>query len=591
MFLVAKQIKGHEYFYLVERERQGKRVVTSRTIYVGNRQKLAEMLQLSASAVLPTSFKAQSVGAALALATLAEELDIANLIDGACPVRSGAPPVGQRLLLAAIHRVLAPRRDNGVCNLAAWYEDSVLAEMFPGLGPALDDRRICEMLGGLTSKQVDAIEAAVVQRLIQSEGLSTNALAFDCTNFDSYAGARSPSRLLRRGHGKSGKPLRVMGLGLLATDDEGMPLLTFTYPGNENDVTAFRRFLRALDRRRALLPLSLDVTVAADGGNVSKQLLLRLEKDPRYYVMRLPPHHLSDLQRCTREELPPLGGRLKGHVWAKKHHCAVYGVQRCVLDGYSRRMHQRQLPGLRRDRDLARAELVHLQQLLERQRKGLRRVKPLTVPSVKRRVEKALAREHMASLFQVEIAKSEGAPVLTFVESEEAWKHLDDYVLGRTLLVTNRVDWSPEQIVSASRIQSHNERLFRELKDPGGASMLPLRHRRDKALRAHALVVVLGLMLAKVLQRRIKRVGLEAASLGSVLGPLKEVERARVHYGKDAPPALRALAADTWVPSARTPRQVELLQALNLVGRKELGTTLSEQLKPKKRGRHAKTAA
>ena len=88
----------------------------------------------------------------------------------------------------------------------------MLAEMFPGLAPALDDRRICEGLGGLTSKQVDAIEAAVVQRLIQSEGLSTNALAFDCTNFDSYAGARSPSRLLQRGHGKSGKPLRVMGL-------------------------------------------------------------------------------------------------------------------------------------------------------------------------------------------------------------------------------------------------------------------------------------------------------------------------------------------------------------------------------------------
>src|SRR6266542_5263157 len=107
-------------------------------------------------------------------------------------------------------------------------------------------------------------------------------------------------------------------------------------PANENDVTAFGRFLRALDRRRASLDLPLDTTVAADGGNVSKQLLFRLEKDPRYYVMRLPPHHLSDLQRCTREELTALGGRLKGHVWARKYHCAVYGVQRCVVDGYSR---------------------------------------------------------------------------------------------------------------------------------------------------------------------------------------------------------------------------------------------------------------
>ena len=63
-----------------------------------------------------------------------------------------------------------------------------------------------------------------------------------------------------------------------------------------------------------------------------------------------------------------------------------------------------------------------------------------------------------------------------------AWQHLQDYVLGRTLLVTNRGDWPPEQIVAVSRMQSHNERAFRDFKDPGGASMLPLRHRGDQAL-------------------------------------------------------------------------------------------------------------
>ena len=231
MNLVAKRINGCEYFYLVEKERRGQRVVTSRTIYIGNKQKLAELIQKSASAALPESFAPQSVGAALALSAVAADLEIEKLIDGVCPVRDGAAPVGRRLLLAAIHRVLAPRRENGICNLLPWYENSVMAELFPGLGPALDNRRMCEMLGRLTNKQVDEIEAVVVHRLVKAEGVSTNALAFDCTNFDSYAGAKSKSRLLQRGHGKSGKPLRVMGLGLLASDDEGMPLLTFAYPG------------------------------------------------------------------------------------------------------------------------------------------------------------------------------------------------------------------------------------------------------------------------------------------------------------------------------------------------------------------------
>jgi hypothetical protein len=317
------------------------------------------------------------------------------------------------------------------------------------------------------------------------------------------------------------------------------------------------------------------------GGNVSKQLLLRLEADPRYYVMRLPAHHLGDLPRSRHRNLPALMGSLKGRVWAKKYEATVYGVSRCVVDVYSRRMHQRQLPGLRRDRDRARAALVELQRLLKRQRQGLRRAKPLTVRGVRRRVAEALSREHMRSLFQVHIAPGAGAPTLTFTEPEAAWQHLQDYGLGRTLLVTNRRDWPPEQIVHASRMQSHNERAFRDLKDLGGASMLPLRHRTDPALRAHVLVVVLALILAKVLQPRIKQAGRKAPSLASVLTPLHQVQRARVQFADDAPPALRALAAGAWVPSQRTARQEELLHARGLAGRSELGTTIASRLTTK----------
>ena len=206
-----------------------------------------------------------------------------------------------------------------------------------------------------------------------------------------------------------------------------------------------------------------------------------------------------------------------------------------------------------------------------------------------RRVAKALCREHMAALFVTQIAKGEAAPTLTVAEPPDAWQHLQDYVLGRTLLVTNRGDWSPEQIVAASRMQSHNERAFRELKDPGGASMLPLRHRRDPALRAHALLVVLALMLAKVLQRRLKQAGVPVSSLAAALRPLQLVQRARVEFPAETPAALRALAADVWVPSRRSARQEELLKALKLADRRELGTTLADRLARKKAGRPRKT--
>src|SRR5262249_23497981 len=128
MHLVAKQVNGHEYFYLVEKGRREGRVVTVRTVYIGDRQKLAEVVQRSVSAALPSAFIVQSIGATLALATIAAELGMESLIDQVCAVRAGATPIGRRLVLAAIHRVLAARRDNGLHHLRAFYEDSVLAE-------------------------------------------------------------------------------------------------------------------------------------------------------------------------------------------------------------------------------------------------------------------------------------------------------------------------------------------------------------------------------------------------------------------------------------------------------------------------------
>jgi hypothetical protein len=291
-------------------------------------------------------------------------------------------------------------------------------------------------------------------------------------------------------------------------------------------------------------------------------------------VMRLPAKHV-ELPPLKSAELPMLSGSLKGKVRARQLTCRVYKVERNVVDQYSARMHQRQRPGLERDRKRARQDLQRIQELLGKQALGLRRAKPLTVASVKRRVGQALAREHMTTLFEVHVEKGERAPVLLFEESEAALQHLHDFVLGRTLLVTDRPDWPAEQIVHASRVQSHNESFFREIKDPNGVSMLPLRHRRDAALRTHALVVVLGLLLAKVAQRRLKAKGVEAPTIASVLEQLQAIRRVKLCYGPGAPPALRALAEDRWIPSARSELQRSMLSALGLAERPELGATLA----------------
>jgi len=587
MHIVEKAFQGRKYYYMIEKARRGKRVVTSRTVYIGNWQKLTELVKQQAVAVLPESFTSQELGGSLAFVKVAQELNIEAIIDDACPVRAGATPTGRALLLVVLHRVLNSRSENGLLNLQKGFKGGALSELLPIAENKLNDRRLGEMLARITPKQVELIESAVVERVIEHEGVDRQALAFDCTNFDSYVSAMNRSRLLKRGHGKSGKQLRALGLGLLVAEDGGIPLLSFSYPGNENDVTAFRRFLRTLQRRRTGLSLPLGATIAADGGNISKPILRRLERPAGRgvdYVLRLPERHAGALDRVATAALPSLEG-LKG-VRAQKYTCAVYGQDRCVVDVHSARMHGKQLPGLLRDRKKARADLAHLQRQLELQREGLRRAKPLTVAALRRRTKKALSREHMAKLFVVHIAQAEGAPTLTFHESDEEWLRLDTHVLGRTLLVTSQADWSAERLVRASRVQGSNERFFRDVKDYTGASMLPLRHRHDPPLRANALVVVLGLLLAKVILRRLKKAEVPVRSIARMLRSLKAIQRARMKLPANAPPALRALAATTWVPSERSELQEQMLRALGLDRTSYIGTTLKL---PKSRSESARS--
>ncbi len=85
--------------------------MTTKTVYVGNRQKLAELVTLSASSALPSESMVQEVGGSLALTEIAKELGVAAIIDRVCsPGRSDDAPIGVRLVLAAIPSAAARRR-------------------------------------------------------------------------------------------------------------------------------------------------------------------------------------------------------------------------------------------------------------------------------------------------------------------------------------------------------------------------------------------------------------------------------------------------------------------------------------------------
>ena len=78
--------------------------------------------------------------------------------------------------------------------------------------------------------------------MIEVFGLDTHALILDMTNFATFIDSgnqRAP--IAQRGKAKQKRyDLRIVGLGLVATRDGGIPLLSRAYPGNKVDVTQFQ---------------------------------------------------------------------------------------------------------------------------------------------------------------------------------------------------------------------------------------------------------------------------------------------------------------------------------------------------------------
>src|SRR6202007_1854502 len=83
-----------------------------------------------------------------------------------------------------------------------------------------------------------------------------------------------------------------------------------------------------------------------------------------------------------------------------------------------------------------------------------------------------------------------------------AFEHLLAHRLGRTTLLTNRMEWTAEQVVEGYSGQQQIERVFRGLKEGDWLQWGPMYHWTDRKIRVHAFYCMLGVSLLQYLHKR-----------------------------------------------------------------------------------------
>jgi transposase len=352
------------------------------------------------------------------------------------------------------------------------------------------------------------------------------------------------AELAQRGHSKEKRyDLKIIGLSLMLTTDFQIPLFHQVYPGNRTDSAQFGSVTEELVQRyKRLAGACNDITLVYDKGNNSLLNQKAVDGSPLFFVGSLKSCEAPELLDVPQSEYALLKkGDLAGTL--------AYRIQREVLDAtrtvvvtYNEALYLGQLQGhLLKLRKLTES-LKELAASLARRAEQAVRGKKLRghAPTVSSVVEQAQGimdkcgnpyKQWVKTVVEVDAA---GMPRLLYQVDHDAMDAYNAKHLGKTIIFTDRHDWSSEEIVRCYRSQWHVEAAFRDMKDPCFLSWEPQFHWTDQKIMVHAFYCVMALTLVNLARRKLHFGGIELSN-ETMLRELAGIKEVLHIYPKGSP--------------------------------------------------------
>jgi transposase len=342
------------------------------------------------------------------------------------------------------------------------------------------------------------------------------------------------SDLSKRGNCKHKRnDLRIVSLALMVSPDFGIPLLHDVYPGNRSDAKEFPIMIEKLKSRYETISGKMsDVTVVFDRGNNSADNIALLEHGDfkLNYVGGLKKNQAEDLYHINRDEYTPLDfPALKGETAYRKK-MDVFGRNVTVVITHNPELERGQMQGILINKEKTNTKLLYLQQQLLRRANGeITKGKKPTLESVISAVEKILKAEYMKDIFRFKALESDNNIYLTFESSEEQLECIRYNYLGKTILFTNRDDFSNEQIILAYRSAWRVESAFKQLKNNDHLTVRPIFHWTDEKIRVHIFTCVLAYRLCSLLVKELHDSGIHI-SINKLMDEMANIKRIHTFF-------------------------------------------------------------
>jgi transposase len=525
--LIAKQKGNQRYYYVVESARVAGQPRIVHQTYLGNAERLAALVK-DRTAPLPLSASLRAFGLPGALWLAAQRTGIVDVLTALWPPPRSGPSAAHYLLLAAIHRICEPGPKTEVSE---WYRRSLLPSIWGVPPERFTSQAFWDCFEQLEPETATAAEPAMSAldhaqaRLLglwrDRDQISSRMLAYDTTNFYTYiATSNTRTQLAQRGHNKQGRHnLRQVGLSYVLDGERGLSLCHHVYRGDRPDVdevsTMLTRVGQLLDQHQ--MPRDT-VTLVMDKGAAALATTVAATEAGFGWIAGLPwTQAPADLRARDVEDLSVIATAPGVRAIAERR--LVHGREYLCVVKYSASFAGEQLQSVT-------TSLAKTLQSLRRLSVELGKPKArFTEDQLRRKIDRWLAVPYLAELIHYTLVSHHGRWHLQFIFDHTALQQLMAQRLGRTVLLTNRLAWTAEQVIAGYDGQQHIEQVFRGLKDGDWLGWGPMYHWTDSKIRVHAFYCLLGLSLLQTVYREAQAAwpGLSMERLLDELGRIQEV--------------------------------------------------------------------
>jgi len=522
--LYKKVKKGHEYFYIRETQRVYGKPTTINQVYLGTADKVQAVLDKGG--LSPKEF-----GSVFAINEVDRAVDLAGIINELLPPkkRIRGPSLGELVFYAALNRAISPTSKR---QLANWYETTDIQRIRPLRLESLNSQNFWNHWDRISNTDLDKIKTVFFKKVYSLLPERAHQLIIEAATISSppkpsaFTGMPQADQDFLAEHYAQ----QQLGLALITEWSGGIPIYYQSFSGGLPAKDFYGSMERLLAKVSSLGMAIQDVTLLIkqdmDAGPVIEHIDA---KEGAHFIACQASDVAPELNEIVLKDFRPLPGKGQARlaeVSQEDEKILYYETQgtfwnrprRVIITFDPKRFHA-SYQDLGKKVQRVRKELAGLQQ-----RYAQEAGREDAVESVKTHLGQLCQRLKISpALFQLNFVEEKGRRRLEFQLDHRQMAGVVRH-FGKNILITDREDWSVEEIYEACMTRSvlgpelgngkagPGDRPYGNAKDNRTLfqkALLPLYHWTDSKIRVHLFVCVAALTYISLLVQRLAAGGIK----------------------------------------------------------------------------------